>query len=383
MQSSSDSIYFKDLGSRFLKINQTLADSFGIDDPEQAIGKTDFDYFSDQHAKKAYNDEQQIIKSNTALVDMVEEEIWPSGEHTWVSTTKMPFMDEEGNLIGTFGISRNITKRRLAEIERDELHIELQHVRKMESIGQLAAGIAHEINTPSQYVSDNLTFLSRSFEKITPILTALHSAASVDPIILESINNTDIEFLAEEIPLALVQSQEGIERITKIVTAMKSYSHPSQGKKQMTDLGELLRTAGTVARNEWRYVATLDIDIPDSLGDVPCIRDELSQVIVIMIVNAAHAIEHAKKDTEGKISIAVERANTYVKIAITDNGCGVPTHIRDNIFDPFFTTKAVGKGTGQGLNIAHTVIIDKHKGKLTFDSKVGAWTRFCILLPLT
>jgi len=278
--------------------------------------------------------------------------------------------------------------------ERVSLQTQLNQANKLESIGQLAAGIAHEINTPTQYVTDNTTFLETAFTSCTEVIH-LCQALCQKPVeqiseddltkINKLLSDTDIEFILEEIPTAITQSQEGLHRIATIVQAMKSFSHPSKGEMQLTNICEAIETTITVARNEWRYIAELVTEFDDTLPQIMCIRDELNQVLLNIIVNATHAIEertHESEQHDGKITISAAKEKGNVIIKVSDNGMGMPPEIKARIFDPFYTTKAVGKGTGQGLSLAYSVIVERHHGKIEAQSDLGKGTVFIISLPI-
>ncbi|MGB0937238.1 MAG: MHYT domain-containing protein [Colwellia sp.] len=275
-----------------------------------------------------------------------------------------------------------------------EMEVQLRQAQKLESMGQLAAGIAHEINTPTQFVSDNTTFLKDAFIESLSVLNQCNKLTN-KPLnevseeewtaLKSSIENADLDFISEEVPSAFDQSVEGLQRISSIVKAMKSFSHPSKGHAEPADLKEVLETTITVARNEWRYVAELTTEFDENLPSILCIRDELSQVFLNIIVNATHAIEDqcAQSDqTSGNIHIKTSEENGNAKIAISDNGSGMKQEVLKRMFDPFFTTKEVGKGTGQGLNMAYAVIVEKHKGKIKAESQLGKGTTFIITLPI-
>jgi len=278
--------------------------------------------------------------------------------------------------------------------ERVSLEKQLNQANKLESIGQLAAGIAHEINTPTQYVTDNTTFLANAFTTCVDIvqLCQVISNKSVETINQEDLRkiqillaDSDIEFILEEIPTAITQSLEGLHRISTIVKAMKSFSHPSKGEMQLTNISEAIETTITVARNEWRYIAELVTQFDEELPQIMCIRDELNQVFLNIIVNATHAIEDKTKKSgqqDGKITILASKQNDHVIIKISDNGIGMTTEVKERIFDPFYTTKSVGKGTGQGLSMAYAVIVERHKGEIEAQSTVGEGTTFIISLPI-
>ncbi len=279
--------------------------------------------------------------------------------------------------------------------ERKNLEKQLTQAQKLRSIGQLASGIAHEINTPTQYVGDNTRFLKDAFADLMDVVTQQAGllraarAGSVSPEVIravdESIRRADLDYLAHEIPLAIGHTLEGIDRIAKIVRAMKEFAHPGREDKMPADLNKIIETTLTVARNEWKYVADLVTDFDRSLPEVSCHPGEINQVILNLVVNAAHAIEDQVKQgrmPKGVITVVTRRKDDWAEIQISDTGGGIPEAIRPRIFDPFFTTKEPGRGTGQGLAICHPVIVDKHGGRIFFESEVGRGTTFTINLPL-
>ncbi len=278
--------------------------------------------------------------------------------------------------------------------ERRELEEQLQQARKLESIGQLAAGIAHEINTPAQFVGDNTRFVQDAFKDLMELnanFQKLYNAAkegAVTPELLAevatSMETADVEFLTDEVPTAIDQSLDGITRISNIVRAMKEFSHPGGKDFENTDLNNAIANTMTVASNEWKYVADVETDFEEGLPPVMCYQQEINQVFLNLIVNAAHAIESANDespDEKGMIRIVTRSADEHVEIKISDTGCGIPDDVKARIFDPFFTTKEVGKGTGQGLTMAYKTIVDQHDGELLVDSTPGKGTTFTIKLP--
>jgi signal transduction histidine kinase len=277
----------------------------------------------------------------------------------------------------------------------ERTHTQLLHAQKMESIGQLAAGIAHEINTPTQFIGDNARFLQDAFRDLRGLLdvyerlAAAARAGAVTPALLAEVDavqgEADVAYLAEEIPEAIAQSLDGVERVTHIVRAMKDFSHPGVGGKEAVDLNKAIESTVTVARNEWKYVAQLVTEFDPTLPAVPCLACEFNQVILNMVINAAHAIESklGKNSSErGTITITTREVGRWVEILIRDTGTGIPKENFSRIFDHFFTTKEVGKGTGQGLAIAHAVITEKHGGTIDVESELGTGTTFTIRLPL-
>jgi len=194
-----------------------------------------------------------------------------------------------------------------------------------------------------------------------------------------------MEYLADEVPKAVQQGLEGVGRVASIVSAMKEFSHPGAKEKAHVDLNHAIETTVTIARNEWKYVADTELDLDPQLPPVPCLPGEFNQVILNLIINAAHAIADVVGDGsrgKGTITITTRRQNNEAEIRIQDTGKGIPEKARDRVFDPFFTTKAVGKGTGQGLAIAHSVVVDKHGGSIAFETAEGKGTEFVIRLPL-
>jgi signal transduction histidine kinase len=263
--------------------------------------------------------------------------------------------------------------------EQGLLEGQLVQAQKLESIGQLAAGMAHEINTPIQYVGDNFRFISDSFLQIDKILAqyalllkSVKGTESLSNLVAEiesMITDVDLEYLREEIPQAIQQCNEGIERVAHIVKAMKEFSHPGSHRMKPVDLNHSIESTLVVCRNEWKYVAEAVTDLDPALPPVRCLAGELKQVILNLVINAAHAIAEAKRtDGLGRISVSTRQNGELVEIRIEDNGVGIPAAIQSRIFDPFFTTKEVGKGTGQGLAIARNVIVKKHGGTLSFET---------------
>jgi PAS domain S-box-containing protein len=310
------------------------------------------------------------------------------GEERYLGVTINHLDGDRDCVLGSTIIGADITDRR-------KLETQLQQSQKMEAIGQLAAGIAHEINTPTQFVGDNTRFFQDAYEDLIQIIREYEKliekakSGSLNRELIaaaeERIENMDLAYLEEEIPVALEHTLKGVDRITKIVQAMKIFSHPGLFVKQPTDINSEIEKAITITRNEWKYAAQMKTDFDLNLPDVPCYRAELNQVILNMIVNAAHAIEEAKDENvsqQGTIHISTYRKGNWAKIRISDTGAGIPEDIRHKIFDLFFTTKGPGKGSGQGLAISHSVIVEKHKGTLNLESRVGEGTSFIIGLPL-
>jgi PAS domain S-box-containing protein len=312
----------------------------------------------------------------------------PDGKDGFLSMVLNPVASDSGQHAGVLVLAEEITERRVLEAQ-------LVQAQKLESIGQLAAGIAHEINTPMQYVGDNTRFIQGAFADVLS-LCGLHSRllaavkegridSQLAAQIEQAVEAADFPYLAAEVPKAIEQSLDGVSRVTKIVRAMKEFSHPGKEEMVPLDLNHAIDSTATVARNEWKYVADLETRFDPELPLVPCLPGPFNQVILNMLVNAAHAIGDVVGDGskgKGLIVVSTRQDGDWAEIRIQDSGTGIPEFARAKIFDPFFTTKEVGKGTGQGLAIARSVIVDKHGGKISFETEVGRGTTFVIRLPL-
>ncbi|MEW8323988.1 MAG: ATP-binding protein [Candidatus Thiodiazotropha taylori] len=306
------------------------------------------------------------------------------------SVSPMLQSEDEKRVVLTFS---DISERKRADRERMDLERQLNQTHKMEAVGQLAGGIAHEINTPIQYIGDNLKFIKESQQDMQNLLqdyAELSSKAKQQPELhaeLEKIDETieeiDLEYLTEETTNAIDQSITGASQVARIVLAMKEFAHPGGKDMALADLNRIVSNAVAVCKNEWKYVADTQLQLSDNLPDVKCLAGEVSQVVLNIIVNAAHAIEAAKREEKGTITITTELKDEQVEIRVSDTGTGIPEEAQAYVFNPFFTTKDVGRGTGQGLAIAQDIIVGKHQGELLFETEQGVGTTFIIRLPLT
>jgi PAS domain S-box-containing protein len=291
---------------------------------------------------------------------------------------------------------RKVYEQKLAaeRAMRLQTEIELRHAQKLEAVGQLAAGIAHEINTPTQFVGDSIHFLANSYKDTQQLIAhyrraidALTSAPGFEALaqqIRHTEEDADLAYLEENSPAAFTSALDGISRISTIVSAMKDFAHPDQREKSPADLNRALQTTLTIAKNEYKYVADAETDFAE-LPPVMCHAGDLNQVFLNLIVNAAHAIVEllGRSGARGRITVRTAMEGTYARIDISDTGCGIPEKIWERVFDPFFTTKEVGRGSGQGLAIARSIVVDRHGGTLTFVSQVGHGTTFTIRLPIS
>jgi two-component system, NtrC family, sensor kinase len=299
-----------------------------------------------------------------------------------------PIRDENNKISGATLIFRNLTEQRLQEAKRI-------HGMKLESIGELAAGIAHEINTPIQFIGSNVAFLSEAFVdllelidrygKLRETLTGKIEYQNLLSKIAEQEDVADVDYLKEEAPKAFEQTIDGVERVTALVLGLKGFAHAKDSESKVAaDINEIIRNTLVVCTNTYKYVAEVETE----LGDLPMVKifyGDISQVILNLIVNAAHAIEDVKGSSSqmGRILIKSFQEGDHIVVTVTDTGCGIQPGALERIFDPFFTTKEVGRGSGQGLAISRTIIHDKHGGELRVESTVGNGSTFMVRIPIS
>jgi signal transduction histidine kinase len=326
--------------------------------------------------------EQEAITRGTPVIDRQVTIPRPDGHHRCLLLSVLPRVDGTGTVNGVIGVGADVTH--VSELER-----QLAHAGRLEAIGKLAAGIAHEINTPVQYVSHNTKFLAQT---ITSVLSGLREVArlaaqdDVDTAALRAaVDELDLDLLTEEIPSALAESQEGLDHVAKIVRAMKDFSHPGQGRSP-ADLNQAIDSTVQVSRSEWGRVAELELDLDPEVGLVPCYLGEVKQALLNVVVNAAQAIAESQGRTGagqlGRITISSHAGPDTVRIVVGDNGPGMEEAVRARVFDPFFTTKEVGQGTGQGLSLAYGTMV-KHGGSLEVASTPGTGATFTFTFPRT
>jgi PAS domain S-box-containing protein len=392
VDSSDDSIIGSDIAGTILSWNDGAEKLFGYT-REEAIGKSVTILFPPDlrpdYLKTTLNKVGQLREvKRFETVRMAK-----GGIPIDVSVILSPIRDTTGTVRGLSGIYRDIRDRKQADKQREIMEVQLRHAQKLESVGRLAAGVAHEINTPVQFVSDSVYFvrdgLKNVFDLIVEYQTECKAAADGSNVgkMVAQINrveqDVDLPYLLEQLPKALDRALDGLDRVAVIVRSMKEFAHPDQTEKTTVDLNRSIASTLTVARNEYKYVADLETEFGDIPG-VTCNVGEINQVVLNLVVNAAHAIADVVAGTEekGRIRIKTWHEEDEAVITIADTGGGIPAEIRGRIFDPFFTTKEVGRGTGQGLTIARAVIVDKHGGALDFETEVGRGTTFLIRLPI-
>lgn len=389
LESTSEGIYGVDLAGSITFINRSAARTLGVM-PERVVGKNSHDLF--HHTRQ---DGTPYPESDCPLTQLLQEGRSHStdldyfcridGSHLAVSYSAVP-MFEGAQVSGAVINFTDISEKR-------QMEIELRHAQKLEAVGGLAAGIAHEINTPIQFIGDNTRFVQDSFRDGLAMITQYEEISqrardgAVPPELLQSLDAicTKIEwtFLKTEIPKALEQMMDGVNRVATIVRAMKEFSHVDRSAdKVAADLNKAIESTLIVSRNETKYVAEVETDL-GVLPPVSCHLGDLNQVFLNLFVNAAHAIGDVMKVTgeKGLIIVRTREDGDSVVVTVQDSGTGVPEGVRGKIFDPFFTTKEVGKGSGQGLALARAIVVEKHGGTLTFETEMGQGTTFCVRLP--
>jgi signal transduction histidine kinase len=309
----------------------------------------------------------------------------PDGADVWFESQIAPIRVYD-RIVGAVMVAQDITERKRAQAE-------LIAGRHMATLGTLAAGVAHEINTPIQFVGDSIQFLRDSahdllglIEKLQALRQTALAGSPLDGVIAaanQAEEEADLPYMRENMPGAFERCIDGLNRVTTIVRSLKDFAHPSGTEMMPADLNRAVEGTLTIATNEYKYVAKLETDFGE-LPLVTCHVGEISQAVLNIVVNASHAVADVVKDSgdKGVITVRTRQEGDDVVIAISDTGTGIPESARARIFDPFFTTKQVGKGTGQGLAIAHSSVNDRHGGALTFETELGKGTTFFIRLPI-
>ncbi|MBX2802750.1 MAG: HAMP domain-containing histidine kinase [Myxococcales bacterium] len=315
-----------------------------------------------------------VVQGRPATLQRVRELVGPDA--VLVPDTMSPFSVER---------LLQVLRRQQAEMgsvrdRHSRMEVELRHAQKMDAVGQLASGIAHEINTPIQFVGDSVFFLQGAFDDLVRLTEVARAAAGDDPDVRALAEDIDLEFILAEIPRAFERTRGGCDRVSTIVRAMRHFARDDHGTRAAADLVGALQSTVVVASNELKLVADVQTDM-EPLPQVVCLVGDLNQVFLNLLVNAAHAIADAGCD-RGTIGVSTRDRGDHVEIRISDTGCGIPLDVRDRVFEPFFTTKEVGRGTGQGLAISHAIVVERHGGELFFESEVGVGTTFVLKLPV-
>ncbi len=376
--------------------NSRFATGAGHPDPEAVIGRPLAEvcgWLADQSRMEALA--RLATGGDSASVESVRA-VDPAGATRTLESYRVPLRAADGQVGGLLGMLIDVT-------EQEELKARVEETSNLESIGQLAAGVAHEVNTPTQFVGDNVAFLRsgvddllRVVEAGRTLVDAVRGGGDVAEALADhdaAVAAADLDFLMEELPAAGEQAQTGMNRVSHIVRAMKDLSHPGSEVMEPVDVNRLIDSTVVVAASEWKYVAEVDLDLDPELPLVVCHGFKLSQAVLNLIVNAAHAITDAlvaghdagrsfsASGHLGQIAITTASVDGEAVITVADTGSGIPPEVRDRIFEPFFTTKAVGRGSGQGLPLVLSVVT-AHGGSLDLDSEPGLGTTFTLRLPL-
>lgn len=381
-------IFQSTLEGRYLSVNPAMAHIFGFNSP------LEMHEFYTNIGQQMYVDPAvrgAMMEEGLATGQVKSREVQlrrKDGSVFWAILNGRLVHDVQGRREYFEGFVQDVT-------ERKHLESQLLQTQKLEAIGQLAAGIAHEINTPTQYVLNNMWFIKEAIEQIQAamgrhqeLFGQVEAQTTLAPEVMalrQQDVDQQIDFYFKELPAAISETLQGLERITAIVRSVKQFAHPGHDNKQPANLNELVQNTVTVSRNEWKYVAELSTDLDPDLPPVPCLVQEIGQVLLNLVINAAHAIHDARGDdgeVKGQIQIRTRRKDNWVEVRVQDSGTGIPLHVQAHIFEPFFTTKPVGSGTGQGLFIAHRTVVKNHGGSIDFETTPGQGTTFIIRLPL-
>ena len=395
-ENSPEGIFQTSVEGRLLSANPALAEIYGFASPDELVKEltgAKGHLFVDEGR---WNEFRRLMRADGFVRDFEAQINCREGFKKWISQTACRVLGPDNSELYYQGFVIDITARKRANEERDLMEAHLQQAQTLESVGRLAAGIAHEINNPLQCVGGNVGFLAESFGDLTGSISdcqkmgAAMAANAVTPELLaraESMcDNADVAYLLKEIPTALRQAGEGVERVARIVRAMSDFSLCGNAEKTPTDLNRAIETTLTVSRSEWKETADVTTDFAADLPMVPCLRGEFNQTMLSLIMNAAHATGEAGRKAmggKGRITITTRLEDGWVVIRVVDTGVGIRDEIRERVFEPFFTTKGVGKGTGLGLALARASIVNKHAGTIRFESEVGRGTTFIISLPVS
>lgn len=373
LEATSYAVVITDADGGILWVNPAFSELTGYS-REEAIGQNPRVLKSGLHAPEVYQEMWQRLRAGKVwkgeLVNRRKDGTLYS-EHMTIT----PLRAEGAEITHFIAVKYDIS-------ERKALEAKLIQAQKLESIGQLAAGVAHEINTPIQFIGDNLQFLSDAFTSLLPRLATPPPGS--DPRAARAALE-DIAFYRDEVPRAVRDSLEGVEHVAKIVRSLKAFAHPGADEKSSVEINKVIDNALTISRNEWKYAAELTLDLAPALPSVPGHPTELGQVFLNIIVNAAQAITSKLGERpleKGRIAVSSRLKGESVEVRISDSGCGIAPEQCERIFDLFYTTKDVGKGSGQGLAIAHAVVVEQHRGAISVESEPGQGTTFIVELPL-
>lgn len=372
-----------------IRANRTALQMFDLRD-EDTYQITMLDLIRGPKSARAWIEERLKAEESPSdtVMEAIAQKFGGDGFPVELAVASIP----QGGKRQTVWVFRDISRRREEEKRRAALERDLAQAQKLESLGTLASGVAHEINTPIQYISDNTRFLMEALGGLKDVLdctqelvSAAEGAGFAHEIcarIEAKKQEVDLEYLMAEAGPSLDQSLQGLAQVASIVKAIKEFSHPGGDVKASVDINKSILTTLTVLRNHWKYVATVETDLEPDLPVIQALQADVNQVFLNLIMNAADAIKERGLEGLGLLRVCTRQLNDSVEIAISDNGCGISRENIERIYDPFFTTKEVGKGSGQGLAICYNIIRQKHAGAIRCDSELGVGTKFTLTLPI-
>jgi two-component system, NtrC family, sensor kinase len=381
----TDMVLVKGPDSHVEWANHAFLTTYGMS-IDELKGMIDAPHAEPDLTQQYVRDDLYVFTTGRTLEVVEEPMVRHDGKVLTCHTVKSPIFDARGKVIKTVAVIRDTT-------ERKRLELELQQAQKLESVGRLASGIAHEINTPVQFVGDQTHFMRLAFTGVLGLcnkyraFVAKAERGDTSPEDIAAMRRAedrpDMKFLFENIPDAIEAIAEGTTRVADLVRSMNDFAHPDRGEMTSADINRAIKNTLTIAAGEAKYVADVELDLGE-LPEVFCYVSELNQVFLNLVVNAAHAIGDVMKRTSlrGKIKITTRHVGPDVLVSIGDTGTGILEEHRAKIFDTFFTTKEVGRGTGQGLAIARMIVVEKHGGSLTFETEVGVGTTFHVRIPV-
>lgn len=385
VESITEGLVMVDEKTRISFINDNMLSMLGVERSD-AINQSVFRFMDENNKKIVLSNYQSRETSQVTPYELA----WKTSKGVDLHTMVYPrlFSGNDGRLRGILALVTDLS-------ERKSMEAQMLQAQKLEAIGQLAAGIAHEINTPTNYVANNALFIKESFTSLAEILlecsklrASISEGESVDTLIdkiTKASDGVNFEYILEEIPLALDETLDGLNHIARIVRSMKDFAHPGYDTKSMVDLNGCIRNTVAVSKNEWKYVADLEMELDPHLPLTLGVTSQINQVLLNLIVNAAQALSSKFENVpekKGSIKITTNHLDDEIEIAVSDNGPGISVEMQKRVFEPFFTTKDPGKGTGQGLAIAHTIVVEKHDGSISLLSDGKNGSSFVIKLPV-